>query len=105
MKVEFLISNITTKTSFNKVLIKANANINIMYLTEDNQIKDVNSVIPIMGFIDMQDVSDTSKCIPKISLKNLVVRQNSDEENSIYVEADLNLYCRAFESKEINISN
>lgn len=103
MKVIFGVSNIATKTSYNKVLIKANANINIMYQTEDNRINEVNAVIPVMGFIDMPDVTDTSKCMSKVSLRNLVLRQNNEEENSIYVEADLDLFCKAFETKEINV--
>lgn len=103
MKVSFGISNIATKTSYNKVLIKANANINIMYQTEDNRINEANALIPVMGFIDMPDVTDTSKCMSKVSLKNLVLRQNNEEENSIYVEADLDLSCKAFETREINV--
>lgn len=103
MKVDFKISNIVCKTSYNKVLIKANANINVIYQSEDNRISEVNAIIPVMGFIDMPDVTDTSKCISKVSLRNLVLRQNNEEDNSIYVETDLDLSCKAFEIKEINV--
>jgi len=103
MKISFGISNITTKTSYNKVLIKANANVNIMYLTEDNRIDEVYTTIPLMGFIDMPDVTDTSECISRVTLRNLVLRQNNEEENSINIEADIDLSCRAYEVKEINI--
>lgn len=103
MKVNFEISEIASKTSYNKVLIKANANINIMYLTEDNKVNETNAVIPIMGFIDMPDVKDTSKCISRVSLRNLVLRLNNEEENSIYIEADIDLTCKVFEIREINV--
>lgn len=103
MKVNFEISDIVSKTSYNKVLIKANANINIMYLTEDNKVNETNAVIPIMGFIDMPDVTDTSKCISRVSLRNLVLRLNNEEENSIYIEADIDLTCKVFEIREINV--
>lgn len=103
MKVNFEISEIASKTSYNKVLIKANANINIMYLTEDNKVNETNAVIPIMGFIDMPDVTDTSKCISRVSLRNLVLRLNNEEENSIYIEADIDLTCKVFEIREINV--
>lgn len=103
MKVSFGISNVTTKTSYNKVLIKASANINIMYLTEEGRVNEANAQFPVMGFIDMPDVTDISECISKVSLRNLVLRQNNEEENSVYVEADLDLSCKAFEIKEINI--
>lgn len=103
MKVNFEISDIVSKASYNKVLIKANANINIMYLTEDNKVNETNAVIPIMGFIDMPDVTDTSKCISRVGLKNLVLRLNNEEENSIYIEADIDLTCKVFEIREINV--
>ncbi len=103
MRVNFSISDVDTKTSYNKVLIKANANVNVMYLTEDNRISNCSGKIPIMGFIDMPNVSDTSECIAKVKLKNLEIRPNNIEEHSIYVEADLELFCRAYENKEINV--
>lgn len=103
MKVSFSLSGIETKTSYNKVLIKATANVGIMYLTEDNRINEVNAQIPLMGFIDMPNVTDTSKCISRVKLKNLVLRQNNTEEHSLYIEADLELTCKVYEEKEINV--
>ena len=103
MRVSFAISDMETKTSYNKVLIKANANVSIMYLTEDNKISNVSGQIPIMGFIDMPNVTDTAECISKIKLRNLELKPNNIEEHSIYIEADLDLFCRAFENKQINV--
>ena len=45
MKVIFSFSNVETKISYNKVLIKGEANVGITYLTEDNRINDVNAII------------------------------------------------------------
>ena len=103
MRVSFDISGMETKTSYNKVLIKANANVSIMYLTEDNKISNASGQIPIMGFIDMPNVTETAECTAKIKLKNLELRSNNIDEHSIYVEADLDLFCRAFENKQINV--
>lgn len=103
MRVNFEISDLETKTSYNKVLIKANANVNVMYLTEDNKVSNCFGKIPIMGFIDMPNITDTSESIARIRLKNLEIRPNNIEEHSIYVEADLELFCRAFENKEMNV--
>ena len=44
------------KISYNKILTKAEANVKIMYLTEDNRIGTISSKIPIVGFIDIPDV-------------------------------------------------
>lgn len=103
MKVDFSLADIETKTSYNKVLIKATANVRIMYLTEDNRVSEVNSQIPLMGFIDMPNVSDTSECMAKAKLKNLIVKINTSEEHSLYIEADIELFCRTYERKEINM--
>lgn len=103
MKVTFSLTDVQTKISYNKVLIKANANVSVMYLTEDNRINETNGLIPLMGFIDMPNITDTAECTSRIALKNLVIRQNSGEENSLDVEADVELSCRAYESKEINL--
>lgn len=103
MRVNLSISDIETKTSYNKVLIKANANVDIMYLTEDNKISNTYGKIPIMGFIDMLNITDTSECISKIKLQSLELKLNNIEENSIYIEADLGLECKAFENKQITI--
>ena len=103
MKINFSIADMETKTSYNKVLIKANANINIMYLTEDNKISNISGKIPIMGFVDMPNITDLSECIAKIRLKNLELKPNNNEEHSIYIEAELDLFCKVFESKQINV--
>ncbi len=91
------------KPSYNKILAKADFEVRIMYLTEDNRINSVSSKIPVMGFIDVQDVSDTSICNVKYKLKNMILKPNSAEEHSIYVEAELELICNAYENKELNI--
>lgn len=103
MKVNLSISDIETKTSYNKVLVKAKANVDIMYLTEDNRISTAKAQIPLMGFIDLPDVTDSSECMAKVKLKNMILKANSLEEHSIYLEADIELSCMAYETKEINI--
>lgn len=103
MKVDFCITDVEPKMSYNKVLVKANANVRVMYLTEDNQIREVAGKIPFMGFIDMLDVTDTSECITKTELRNLLIKPNNMEEHSIYIEADIDLFCRAYQKKEINM--
>lgn len=103
MKVNFCITDVETKTSYNKVLIKANATLRIMYLTENNQMNEVLTKIPLMGFVDMPDVTDTSECVPRVKLRNLIVKPNNNEEHSIYIEADIDLHCMVYERKEINM--
>ena len=103
MKVDFNIINEETKISYNKVLVKAEAIVKIMYLTEDNRICLSSAVIPIMGFIDIQDISDENICDVSFELKNLIIKPNSVDEHSIYVEGEVEISCNVSQSKEMNI--
>lgn len=104
MKVDFKIINKDSKISYNKVVTKADAEIKMMYLTEDNRINSINAIIPIMGFVDIENITDDSMCDIKYKLKNLIIKPNSGEaSNSIYVEAEIEISCLAYEDKEISL--
>lgn len=103
MNINFNIVDEETKISYNKVLSKADAVVEILYLTEDNRVNTAVTKIPIMGFVDIQDVNDTCNCEVQNNLSNLIIKPNSAEEHSIYVEAEIEVACSAYESKEINI--
>ena len=103
MKVEISIENVENKASYNKILSKADEAFKIMYLTDDGRIETVRSTIPMVGFIDMQDVSDDDICDISYELKNLVVKPNNVEEHSIYVEAEYELLGFVYKKQSINI--
>lgn len=103
LSVKINIINTETKTSYNKVLAKSDANCKIMYLTEDNRIKTMEENIPVMGFIDMPNVSDSNVCDTKYKLCNLILKPNNAEEHSIYIEMEFELTCFTYEKKCINI--
>ena len=103
MKTDLHILNKDIKISYNKVLAKADLNLRIMYLTEDNRINTIDSTIPIMGFVDIENVSEDSLCDTKYEIRNVVLKPNSIEEHSIYVEVEIEISCRAYKTQEINI--
>lgn len=103
LRTDMNIINKDVKISYNKVLAKADAQIKIMYLTEDNRINTVTTTIPVMGFVDMPNINDNNNCITKYKFKNLVVKPNSVEEHSIYVEAEIEISCSAYEQKNIEV--
>ena len=105
---EILKSNINLvdrdiKISYNKVLAKTEAEIKIMYLTEDNRINTVTNKIPVVGFIDIQDVSEENICDTNYQIKNMILKPNNIEEHSIYIELEIEIFCMAYEEKELNI--
>lgn len=103
MKVNVDIQNKETKISYNKVLIKADQIVKIMYLSTDNRICTKTALIPIMGFIDMQDVNDENICEVEYEIRNILIKPNSSEEHSIYVEIENDVTCTTYQNKNLNI--
>ena len=103
VKIKINISNKETKVSYNKVLAKADANVKIVYLTEDNRMNSVTATIPVMGFIDMQDVNEDNLCDVTYELKNISIKPNNVEEHSVYVEAEIEINCSVYENKQMQI--
>lgn len=103
MKTDLKIVNRDTKISYNKVLIKAELETKILYLTEDNRINVVEGKIPVMGFIDLPNISEEHNCDVKYEIKNLIVKPNNVDEHSIYVEVEIEVFCEAYENKELKM--
>ena len=102
LRVNVDIINQDVKLSYNKVLAKAEANIKFMYLTEDNRINQVNSRIPIVGFIDIPNISENNLCDVNYEIRNIVIKPNSQEEHSVYIEMEIGVSCNVYEEKQIN---
>ncbi len=103
MKADLHISNKDVKISYNKILAKADLNVRLLYLTDDNRMNTVESVIPVMGFIDMPDVTEENVCDTKYEIKNVVIKPNNAEDHSVYVEVEIEIYCEVYRNQEINI--
>lgn len=103
MKVVISLENKENKISYNKVLTKADSVFKIMYLTDDGRINTVNATIPVMGFIDIQDVNEDNICDVSYELKNIIVKPNNVEEHSVHVEAEIEVSCFVYKKQEINI--
>ena len=103
LKAGVEIGNKDVKISYNKVLTKADAEVKILYLTEDNRIGEVKANVPIVGFIDIQDVNEENICDVNYEMRNIVLKPNSTEEHSIYVEIEVGVFVNVFEEKEISL--
>lgn len=103
MKTDIRIMNRDTKISYNKVLIKADLQVKLIYLTEDNRICLKEGIIPVIGFIDLPNISEDHICDVKYEIKNVIVKPNNIEEHSIYIEAEIEAYCEAYENKELQM--
>ena len=72
MKTDLRITNRDTKISYNKVLIKSDLQVKIIYLTEDNRINMKEATIPVVGFIDLPNISEDHNCNVKYEIKNII---------------------------------
>ena len=103
LKANVCISNKDVKISYNKILTKADAEVRIMYLTEDNRIGTVSARVPVVGFIDIPDVTEENICDVDYEIRNMVLKPNSVEEHSIYVEIEIGVMAVCYEEKEISL--
>lgn len=102
LKVNIEITNQDTKISYNKILAKADSKLKVMYLTDDGRINTVSSTLPIMGFIDMQNISENNHCDVTYEIRNMLIKPNGVQEHSIYAEIEIEITAATYETKEIN---
>ncbi|MBR0491033.1 MAG: DUF3794 domain-containing protein [Clostridia bacterium] len=103
LKVGLAVTDRDIKISYNKVLSKAEAQIKIMYLTEDNRICTVTGKVPLVGFIDIPNVAEGNICNTNYELKNIIIFPNPAEEHSINIEVETIVKCMVYEEKQINL--
>ena len=103
LKVDVAIVDKDIKVSYNKILAKAEARIKIMYLTEDNRVNTIDTKIPIVGFVDIQNVTEENICDLEYEIKNIIIKPNSQEEHSIYIELEMEVTAICYEEKQINL--
>lgn len=103
LKASINICDKDIKVSYNKILTKAEAEIKIMYLTEDNRINKITSKIPVVGFIDIANVSEDNICDVNYEIRNIVIKPNQAEEHSIYIEIEVGIMAIVYEEKQINL--
>ena len=89
------------KISYNKVLAKSEVEIKMVYLTEEGRICTTRSRVPLVGFIDMPNIKEENICETTYIIKNIIIKPNSVEEHSVYIELEVEISCMAYEEKEI----
>jgi hypothetical protein len=103
LKTSVEVSNFENKISYNKVLAKADANVKIIFLSEDGRIGACETSIPVMSFIDIESVTDTNICNVEYNVRNMLFKPNSKEMHSISCQVDFEVSCEAYESKTVEV--
>lgn len=100
---EISVRNKDIKLSYNKVLSKADVAVDILYLTEEGKINNVTAQIPIMGFIEMPNITDKEICDTNYEMRNILIKPNNVEDHSINVEVEFLISCSSYENRELNL--
>lgn len=103
LKIDICIVDKDVKVSYNKILAKAEARVKVMYLTEDNRVNSIDTKIPIVGFIDIPNVTEENICDLDYEIKNIIIKPNASEEHSIYIELEMGVSAIVYEEKQINL--
>lgn len=103
LKTNIEITNLENKITYNKVLAKADANVKVVFLAEDGRINTVESTIPVMSFIDIEKVTETNMCNVEYTIRNMLIKANSKEMHSISCQVDFEVFCEAFEVRNIEV--
>lgn len=102
LKSNLIISNIEKKISYNKILAKAEANLDILYLCE-NQIKKFNTKIPVMSFIEMEDAKEENEIELNYKIRKAKISNNIFEKGCIGCDFEIEITCSMYEKKEIKL--
>ena len=89
------------KISYNKILAKSEVEVKLIYLTEDGRICTTRNRLPLVGFIDMPNIKEDNICEPSYLIKNIIIKPNSVEEHTVYIEMEVEISCIVYEEKEI----
>lgn len=101
LKTEIEIKNIENKVSYNKILAKADADIKIIYQTENMKTKIIKGSYPVMSFIDVENVQESNICETEFKLKNMLFKINTTDSNKVTVQVDFESYTEVYETQEI----
>lgn len=103
IRIDFNLSNIENKTSFNKVLSKADLNLNITYQSEESKEESIIASFPVTSFIDMENVKEEYICESNYVLRNMLFKVDSVVNSKITFEIDFNVNLEVYEEEEISV--
>ena len=104
IKFDYEVKNIEKKASYNKILIKADCILKIIYQLESGIVYSKEKQVPLMGFLDIEtgNVEETDIIETIFSTKNFNI-ENNDLKPEINVELELNICADLYKNKEIEI--
>lgn len=105
LQVSSNIANTDYKVSYNKILVKGDINIEMLYL-EDNDTNNVftyTTTIPFTGMIEFENIAENYRFDIKYSLRNLEITKG--EGNMLNISAEVFADAIMFEEKQVRYVN
>lgn len=96
------IENIEKKISYNKILVKADCQMKCIYQSESGSIYQCKKEVPIMGFLDIENVDEECESNIEINLKNISINESTTTQE-LEVEMEFNLLGDVYQPKETNM--
>ena len=106
LKMETSIVNTEYKESYNKIMVKGDISVNILYLVDnqDTEIKKVTLEIPFSGMIEMDNISDKSKFTLDFVMNDFNIRPNIEMSTTktMSVDFQIGVYVNMFEQEDVS---
>ena len=103
LKVQLCLVDKDIKISYNKILAKSEVEVKMAYLTEEGRICTAQSRLPLVGFVDMPNVKEENICETSYMIKNILIKPNTIEEHSVYIEMEVEISCMVYEERNVQI--
>lgn len=103
LKVNIETTNFENKISYNKLLAKAEFNIEFLYITEDGRLGSEKNTFPVMSFVEIENIEEENVVELDYVMKNMIIKLNNRDKHSITVQVDFDIHCEVYEDKKVNI--
>lgn len=107
LKTKLSIINCGYKISYNKILVKADLRMNVVYVADNESmsVEAFDTLIPVAGFIDLNGVSDKDLISIDTSLKNAYIKPIYQDlkANGVNVEVQIEVCAKAYSEKKLEV--
>lgn len=106
LKIDSNIVNTEYKESYNKIMVKGDISVNMLYLADkqDTEIKKISLEIPFSGMVEMDNISDKSKFTIDFVINDFNIRPNTEMSTTktMSVDYQIGVYVCMFEQEDVS---
>ncbi len=105
LNVETRIVNTEFKESYNKIMIKGDLDIKMIYLSESQEenVKKINYTLPFSSMIELENINENSRFDIKYAIQNFDIRLNPDitTTKTMNVDYRIEVNVKMYENEEV----